>query len=34
VLVGQHLADQPLTLILPTSVIAVLLSLDPEHRRF
>jgi hypothetical protein len=34
VLVDQHLAQQFLDLILPTSVIAVLLSLDPKHRRF
>jgi hypothetical protein len=33
VLVGQHLGHQFLTPILPTSVIAVLVSVDPKQRR-
>jgi hypothetical protein len=34
VLVGQHLADQLAHAHPATSVIAVLLSLEPKHRRF
>jgi hypothetical protein len=34
VLVGQHLAQQFLDAHPATSIIAVLLSLDPKHRRF
>jgi hypothetical protein len=34
VLVRQHLPTSSPTLILPASVIEVLLSLEPKHRRF
>jgi hypothetical protein len=34
VLIASTLPASSPTLILPTSVIAVLLSLDPKHRRF